>query len=576
MSLLQLSFSGAVLILAVTVIRAAAINRLPKKVFLILWEISILRLLLPVSIPSIFSVYSLIERNAPIHDAVGRSPAAMLLPPAGNAALPAEIQPAAPAPTPAPVPTGQTVSAAFVIYFAIALLLAACFIASYLHYRMEFRASLPLSNEFTREWLCAHPLRRRLSIRISDRITAPLTYGILHPVILMPKKTDWNNRKQLQYVLEHEYIHICRWDALTKLIAAAALTVHWFNPLVWIMYILFNRDVELSCDECLVLRYGPDSRSPYALTLIGMKEEKSFALPLCSSFSKNAIEERITAIMKTKKLTLAVSLISAAVLITVVLMFATSAEAGSSGTHADSERSTAMEKLTAYLTTINYLREGMTNEGGEPMEWDGESAKKLELDGRTCYAFDLRFADDVEKNGQMAGRRAGTYAVSLEGWHVYDDTDGDNIWDEFPAGYGLSFTPDWADKYPICGIIRGMTEDTLMVEVVEFITADDTERVRELGLTEMDMPDGYHINMDDSKLVTWQLTDTTSYTFIDWGREFVENAQDPDSGQYCATMERPIFEEYLSGYPSFDEMKMPFFFHVEDGAVKGIFEYPLM
>ena len=80
MALLQLSFSGAVMIAAVAVIRTAAINRLPKKIFLILWEICMVRLLLPVSIPSVFSVYSLISRNAPIRDAVTETPAAALLP----------------------------------------------------------------------------------------------------------------------------------------------------------------------------------------------------------------------------------------------------------------------------------------------------------------------------------------------------------------------------------------------------------------------------------------------------------------------------------------------------------------
>lgn len=568
MSLLQLSFSGAVLILAITLIRAVAINRLPKKVFLILWEISMIRLLLPFSIPSIFSVYSLLERNAPIHDTFTGTPAAAFLPPTGQSPPPVEISPAAPEPK-------HTIPLLLIVYCIGAFLIAACFAASYIRCRMEFRISLPVSNELAQEWLHSHPLRRPIEIRQSDQIAAPLTYGIFCPVILLPWKTNWKNREQIQYILTHEYIHIRRWDALTKLIAAAVLTIHWFNPLVWVMYILFNRDIELSCDECLVRRLGPDSRSSYALTLIGMEEEKSGLTPLCNNFSKNAIEERITAIMKTKKLTLAASLISAAILISVVLMFATSAEAGSSDMP-NSEINTAMEKLTIYLTTINHLQEGMMNEGGEPMEWDTETAKKLELDGRSCYAFDLRFANDEEKNGQMAGRRAGTYAVSLEGWHVYNDMDGDNIWDEYPACYGISFTPDWANTYPICGIIRGMTEDTLTVEVVEFITDDNAERVKELGLTESDMPNGYHINMDNSKLVTWQRTDQTSYIFIDWSREFVENAQDPDSGWYCATMDRSIFEKYLSTYPSFDEMRMPFFFNVEDDVVKGIFEYPFM
>ena len=113
-------------------------------------------------------------------------------------------------------------------------------------------------------WECLRAIR----IRRSDRISAPLTYGILKPVILMPKETDWKNRQQLQYVFLHEYMHICRLDIVWKLIAALALCIHWFNPLVWIMYILFNRDIELSCDESVVRRFGETYKSAYARALV--------------------------------------------------------------------------------------------------------------------------------------------------------------------------------------------------------------------------------------------------------------------------------------------------------------------
>lgn len=66
MSLLQMSFSGAILILVITVIRAVAIHRLPKKTFLILWGVAVLRLLLPFSIPSMFSAYSFLDQKMPV------------------------------------------------------------------------------------------------------------------------------------------------------------------------------------------------------------------------------------------------------------------------------------------------------------------------------------------------------------------------------------------------------------------------------------------------------------------------------------------------------------------------------
>ena len=90
--------------------------------------------------------------------------------------------------------------------------------------------SEPVENDFTIQWLTEYQLRRPVSIRQSGKITAPLTYGILHPVILMPAETDWTETMRMQYVLAHEYVHIRRFDAVTKLLLTAALCLHWCNP----------------------------------------------------------------------------------------------------------------------------------------------------------------------------------------------------------------------------------------------------------------------------------------------------------------------------------------------------------
>ena len=105
----------------------------------------------------------------------------------------------------------------------------------------------------------------------AGRISSPLTFGVLRPVILVPKKTDWTDETALRYVLEHEFVHIQRFDVLSKLLLIAAVCVHWFNPLVWVMYVLANRDLELSCDETVLRRFGGDVRAAYARVLIRME-----------------------------------------------------------------------------------------------------------------------------------------------------------------------------------------------------------------------------------------------------------------------------------------------------------------
>lgn len=313
MSFLQMSLHGGVMILAVVVIRALTVNRVPKKTFLALWALALVRLLVPFSVPSRLSVYTLLARPMPAAGVPAiASPSLLVLP----------LQPAVASQI--ATQTAETVSPWTVLWLAGAVLLAMVFAALYIRCCREFRMSLPVENGFARRWLENHPLRRPLALRQSDRIFSPLTFGVLRPVILMPKKTDWDDEMTLQYVLEHEFVHIQRFDTLFKLALIMAVCIHWFNPLAWVMYALANRDLELSCDETVVRRFG-GARASYANVLIRMAEVKSGLTPLCNHFSKNAIEERITAIMKTKKTTI-FSLILATVLVTgTVTVFATSA-----------------------------------------------------------------------------------------------------------------------------------------------------------------------------------------------------------------------------------------------------------
>lgn len=206
-------------------------------------------------------------------------------------------------------------------------ILISCMNRVYADRRFEFQAALPIQNDFVEQWQKTHSAKRPVLVRQSDKVSAPLSYGLWKSVILMPKKTDWNDIGQLEYILLHEYVHICHHDSAVKLISAFTLCVHWFNPLVWVMYFLLQRDIELACDESVVRRFGEQSKSIYANMLIDMEARKSGLMPLCNNFSKNAIEERIMAIMKMKKTSVMAVLLSAALIVGVAAAFATSASA---------------------------------------------------------------------------------------------------------------------------------------------------------------------------------------------------------------------------------------------------------
>ena len=365
MSLLQMSFLGTVIILLIVVLRAVLINRLPKKTFLILWWIALIRLLVPFSIKSVTSIYSLLQSIYSDINPVRTAQTTTFLPIHGN--MP-EI---ANGLSEAMVQRTESISILSVIWLAGLLLCFGFFAVSYIKCYREFRFSLPVENDILEAWKEKHPLKRSLSIRQTETIAAPLSYGVIRPVILMPKNTEWKNIYQLRYVLEHEYVHIRRLDMLTKLIMIAAVCIHWFNPLVWVMYILFNRDLELSCDETVVRRFGMDIKSVYATALISMEEKKSGLTPLCNSFSKNAIEERIRAIMKIKKTSKFAVIISVVLVICVTGGFATSASSLEKNTETAQENG----ETTVALNEVN-IREDESLSSSDVEWWTAEEYAK--------------------------------------------------------------------------------------------------------------------------------------------------------------------------------------------------------
>ena len=365
MSLLQMSFLGTVIILLIVVLRAVLISRLPKKTFLILWWIALIRLLVPFSIKSVTSIYSLLQSIYSDINPVRTAQTTTFLPIHGN--MP-EI---ANGLSEAMVQRTESISILSVIWLAGLLLCFGFFAVSYIKCYREFRFSLPVENDILEAWKEKHPLKRSLSIRQIETIAAPLSYGVIRPVILMPKNTEWKNIYQLRYVLEHEYVHIRRLDMLTKLIMIAAVCIHWFNPLVWVMYILFNRDLELSCDETVVCRFGMDIKSVYATTLISMEEKKSGLTPLCNSFSKNAIEERIRAIMKIKKTSKFAVIISVVLVICVTGGFATSASSLEKNTETAQENG----ETTVALNEVN-IREDESLSSSDVEWWTAEEYAK--------------------------------------------------------------------------------------------------------------------------------------------------------------------------------------------------------
>lgn len=423
MELLKISFSAAILIMAIVIIRALAINKLPKKTFLVLWGVALCRLLIPFSLPSQFSVFTLADN---IKTAFTETPPV----PAPPGSITQYFQAGT-----TPVPLGPAAGAAPAFSFTpIFLLTVVCvigtlafallFVVVHLRCRREYKTALPVDNAFVSAWQCAHPVKRTISIKQSDKITAPLTYGVLTPVILLPKAADWDDTTQLGYILAHEYAHIRCFDVVKKCLLAAALCVHWFNPLVWVMYILANRDIELCCDEAVVHAFGDTVKSSYALALIGMEEKKSRLSPLCSNFSQNSIEERIRAIMKIKNPSFMGVILSLIVVVGTTTAFATSA-AGNQVSSVpavppnDSGYSTSaalvismnesVQPYAAFGLTYDQQKSSLYFEGKPVRElWDAVTGSLITTSLGTDFPENAIDVIPVYENGKLTGLRQAT------------------------------------------------------------------------------------------------------------------------------------------------------------------------
>ena len=202
MTLLEMSFAGGVMILAVLLLRCLLFHRLPKRVLPALWALVLCRLLLPFSWPEAWSAYSV---------PAGPVESVRLTEDLDRPALGTEHKPGfsqisgTGGESPAPWPE---VSLGRAVWAAGALGLALSFAWRCRKARRLFRESVPVEHQAARQWLEQHPLRRPVALRQIDRVDSPLTYGLLRPVILLPASMDLQDSQQLEAALAHEWTHI--------------------------------------------------------------------------------------------------------------------------------------------------------------------------------------------------------------------------------------------------------------------------------------------------------------------------------------------------------------------------------
>ncbi|MDF2845104.1 MAG: peptidase BlaR1 [Herbinix sp.] len=155
-------------------------------------------------------------------------------------------------------------------------------------------------------------IRIRDNIFETDHITTPFVLGLVNPKIYIPIGLS---EKELEFIILHEQTHIKRYDYLIKPFAFIIVAFHWFNPLVWVSYYLLAKDIELSADEYVMKQSMADIRGEYSITLLSLSAKKSGLLsPL--AFGETGVKERIRNVLKYKKPTFWISVITIVVILT--------------------------------------------------------------------------------------------------------------------------------------------------------------------------------------------------------------------------------------------------------------------
>lgn len=310
--LLNMSVAGGVLICVVALLRLA-LRKAPKWTRGILWAIVAVQLVCPVSIRSPLSVYALLPRSDEVRsDQVevfrtgGGSEKPLLVLEAPQIAG-YERTPSAPVPTPAPQPVGAAqaeapsapadptpqpsvpgapsvfLPAAGTVWLAGCALMLLYALLSWLRLRLRVRASLPTEDR---------------CFRLCDGIDTPFILGVLRPRVYIPSGL---NDAQRAAVAAHEQAHLRRGDHWWKLLGWLLLSVHWFNPLVWLAYGLMCRDIELGCDERAVRDMDAAQRADYSQALLDCAAPRALARVCPLAFGEVGIKERIKAVLHYKK-----------------------------------------------------------------------------------------------------------------------------------------------------------------------------------------------------------------------------------------------------------------------------------
>ncbi len=356
LELVKSSLTAGMIAGLVLVIRAVIGKKLPRRVCYALWGVVLVRLLLPVSLPSPASIFNPTEytpqytieqdfraNTAPqvtfpsngIHREGTTIPEAsapdqaeqqpVQRPETSQPELSRPEQPPSPAaPEKAPLwaPSWPVLLAAVWLGGAALFLLSGA--GSYLFLRQRYRTAclLPDQSLFERcNSMLRRPFRRPVQLYRSSYASSPLVIGLFRPRIILPEEEV--PEEQAVCMVLHELVHIRRGDHLIRLLSLMAASIHWFNPMIWLAFRFSAKDMELSCDEAALSRLGADSSKTYATALLELSVRQHRPFSPLLMFGESNLKSRVKNALSYKRPTLWISIAAVLVVAAGAVLFLT-------------------------------------------------------------------------------------------------------------------------------------------------------------------------------------------------------------------------------------------------------------
>ena len=303
LKVVNMSISAGWLVLAVLALRLI-LKKAPKWVNVLLWGIVAIRLICPFSIESALSLIPSTETISPEIMMDWTPEISTGIEPLDQVVNPVISTSFAPQGMASANPLQILIPVAANLWLLGVLILLAYTAISYLTLRYKLRTAVIL----------------RDNVFQCETVSSPFVLGILKPRIYLPYAMDGKN---LGHVVAHEQAHIRRNDHWWKPLGFLLLTVYWFNPLMWVAYILLCRDIELACDEKVIAELGNDQRADYTQALVACAVNRRMIAACPLAFGEVGVKDRVKSIMNYRKPTFWIIVTALVVCVVVAVCFLT-------------------------------------------------------------------------------------------------------------------------------------------------------------------------------------------------------------------------------------------------------------